>query len=312
MSSSAETRQRAAVFSRSRSDAAVEVEARNLHKSYRKGPVVVSVLRGAGLAVAKGEFLAIVGQSGSGKSTLLHLLGTLDAPDKGEIHFAGRRIDNLPPSARDALRNRQIGMIFQFYHLLPELTTLENVLTPAMIRYGVWSYLRRRGEHRAGGRIARNGRPGGAAETSPLRAFRRRNAARGDRPGADRPASTPLGGRADRQPRPGDGQGDHSHSPRLEPPAESHYSDGDSRSGRCGPGRPNRPPHRRPDRGVKGRVSGPLSLRERVRVRANPVESLLLRMVGWAERSEPHHYAAELCMVGLAALGPPYTNPATT
>ncbi len=98
--------------------------------------------------VAKGEFLAIVGQSGSGKSTLLHLLGTLDAPDKGQIQFAGRRIDNLPPSARDALRNRQIGMIFQFYHLLPELTTLENVLAPLMIRCGVWAYLRRRGEHR--------------------------------------------------------------------------------------------------------------------------------------------------------------------
>jgi len=81
MSSSAETRDRAAVFSRHGRAAAAEVEARDLYKSYRKGPVVVPVLRGAGLAVAKGEFLAIVGQSGSGKSTLLHLLGTLDAPD---------------------------------------------------------------------------------------------------------------------------------------------------------------------------------------------------------------------------------------
>ena len=89
------------------------------------------VLRGLSMSVRRGEFLAIVGQSGSGKSTLLHLLGTLDAPDQGEIHFDGRRIDNLPSAARDALRNRQFGMIFQFYHLLPELSTLENVLGPA-------------------------------------------------------------------------------------------------------------------------------------------------------------------------------------
>ena len=95
------------------------------------------------------RILAVVGQSGSGKSTLLHLLGTLDAPDRGEIHYAGQRIDNLPASVRDRLRNRQFGMIFQFYHLLPELSTLENVLAPLMISHGVLSYLRRRSEHRA-------------------------------------------------------------------------------------------------------------------------------------------------------------------
>jgi lipoprotein-releasing system ATP-binding protein len=121
----------------------------NLHKSYRKGPVEVPVLRGVSLGVREGEFLAIVGQSGSGKSTLLHLLCTLDAPDQGEIHYAGRRIDNLASSGRDALRNGQFGMIFQFYHLLPELTTLENVLSPLMIAQGVWGYWRRRREHRA-------------------------------------------------------------------------------------------------------------------------------------------------------------------
>jgi lipoprotein-releasing system ATP-binding protein len=79
----------------------------------------------------------------------LHLSGTLDAPDKGEIHYAGQRIDNLPVKARDALRNTQFGMIFQFYHLLPELTTLENILTPLMISHGVWNYLRHRRAHRA-------------------------------------------------------------------------------------------------------------------------------------------------------------------
>src|SRR6187549_3337418 len=95
--------------------------ARKLFKSYRKGKLEVPVLRGVDFSIRAGEFTAVIGQSGSGKSTLLHLLGTLDAPDKGEIHFEGRRIDNLPAGQRDALRNQQLGMIFQFYHLLPEL-----------------------------------------------------------------------------------------------------------------------------------------------------------------------------------------------
>jgi lipoprotein-releasing system ATP-binding protein len=120
----------------------------DLHKSYRKGSIEVPVLRGVSLSVRRGEFMAVVGQSGCGKSTLLHLLGTLDAPDRGEIHYAGQRIDNLRPRSRDALRNRLFGMIFQFYHLLPELNTLENVLTPLMIADGVWSYLRHRRRHR--------------------------------------------------------------------------------------------------------------------------------------------------------------------
>jgi lipoprotein-releasing system ATP-binding protein len=74
-------------------------------------------------------------------------LGTLDAPDAGEIHFEGNRIDNLAPRGRDVLRNKYFGMIFQFYHLLPELSTLENVLAPIMIRYGVFSYFRHKREH---------------------------------------------------------------------------------------------------------------------------------------------------------------------
>jgi lipoprotein-releasing system ATP-binding protein len=129
--------------------AATQLVARDLYKSYRKGAVEVPVLQGVDLHVRQGEFLAIVGQSGSGKSTLLHLLGTLDVPDKGEIHFDGRRIDNLPASDRDTLRNRRFGMIFQFYHLLPEMSTLENVLAPLMITHSTWSYWRGRKEHRA-------------------------------------------------------------------------------------------------------------------------------------------------------------------
>lgn len=120
------------------------LSARGLVKSYHKEKLAIPVLRGVDFQVREGEFVAVVGQSGSGKSTLLHLLATLDSPDEGEIHFAGNRIDNLPPASRDLVRNRCLGMIFQFYHLLPELTTLENVLTPCMIAENVWSYWRRR------------------------------------------------------------------------------------------------------------------------------------------------------------------------
>jgi lipoprotein-releasing system ATP-binding protein len=126
-----------------------QLEAVGLAKSYRKASVEIPVLKGVDLAVRRGEFLAIVGQSGSGKSTLLHLLGTLDSPDEGSVFFEGRRIDNLPAAGRDLLRNRRFGMIFQFYHLLPELTTLENVLAPLMIGKSVLGFLRNRTIYRS-------------------------------------------------------------------------------------------------------------------------------------------------------------------
>lgn len=125
-----------------------QLTAHDLTKSYRKGNLQIPVLRGVEMDVACGEFTAVVGQSGSGKSTLLHLLATLDKPDRGEVHFEGQRIDNLPALQRDRLRNKTLGMIFQFYHLLPELTTLENVLAPIMISDGVWRYWRHRQAHR--------------------------------------------------------------------------------------------------------------------------------------------------------------------
>lgn len=118
--------------------------ARDLFKSYQKGEVGIPVLQGINMSVYEGEFLSIVGQSGCGKSTLLHLLGTLDQPDGGEVHFDGHRIDNLPSRSRDLLRNRHFGMIFQFYHLLPELTTLQNVLAPAFISESTLGYWRKR------------------------------------------------------------------------------------------------------------------------------------------------------------------------
>jgi lipoprotein-releasing system ATP-binding protein len=125
--------------------------ATNLHKTYRKHAEKVHVLRGVDLDVHAGEFLSVVGHSGSGKTTMLHLLGTLDRPDEGEIRLDGARIDNLSSKRRDALRNRTFGMIFQFYHLLPELNTLENVLLPPMIEQSVIGWFGRRRElrHRA-------------------------------------------------------------------------------------------------------------------------------------------------------------------
>lgn len=127
----------------------VHLAAVDLHKSYFKGSIGIPVLRGADLTIRRGEMTAIIGSSGSGKSTLLHLLGTLDQPDRGEVRFDGNRIDNLPPRACDALRNTQFGLIFQFYHLLPELSALENVLAPRMIVDGALKYWRRKREHEA-------------------------------------------------------------------------------------------------------------------------------------------------------------------
>jgi lipoprotein-releasing system ATP-binding protein len=124
----------------------------NLHKAYRRHAITVPVLNGLDLDVHPGEFLSVVGASGSGKSTLLHLLGVLDRPDQGEIRLDAQRIDNQPARERDHLRNQTFGFIFQFYHLLPELTALENVLVPQMIARSVWDWfgqgraLRRRAE----------------------------------------------------------------------------------------------------------------------------------------------------------------------
>ncbi len=113
-------------------------------KSYRRKGVEVPVLKGVDLEIPDGGFTAIVGKSGSGKTTLLHLLGTLDSPDSGEIWYDNERIDNMPSRRKEKLRNQTIGMIFQFYHLLPELTALENVLVPQMVGHGMFSYLRNR------------------------------------------------------------------------------------------------------------------------------------------------------------------------
>jgi len=124
------------------------LRASGIYKSYQKDSLEVPVLRGVDLDVPHGKITAMVGRSGSGKSTLMHLLATLDRPDQGEIYFRGKRIDDAPRAQRDAFRNRDIGVIFQFYHLLPELSAVENVLAPMMIGQSTWQYFRHRKEAR--------------------------------------------------------------------------------------------------------------------------------------------------------------------
>ncbi len=123
---------------------ATHIAAVGVGKSYWKGRNEVPVLRGVDLEAEHGEMVAVVGASGSGKSTLLHILGLLDAPDAGAILVDSQRIDNRPDRHRDSMRNRLFGFIFQFYHLLPELTALENVMMPNLIRHGAWSYWKER------------------------------------------------------------------------------------------------------------------------------------------------------------------------
>lgn len=111
----------------------VVLSARGLRKSFRVGPERVEVLRGADLDVHEGEILAILGQSGSGKSTFLHVLGLLDRADAGTIELEGRDRASLSAGERASVRATALGFVFQFYHLLPELTALENVMLPSMI-----------------------------------------------------------------------------------------------------------------------------------------------------------------------------------
>src|SRR5476651_1338321 len=107
------------------------LSARALVKTYAMGRRTLEVLRGVDLDVARGEFLALRGASGAGKSTLLHLIGGLDSPNAGEIQFAGENLAAFSEGKLTNFRNRRVGFIFQAYHLLPELTALENVCLPA-------------------------------------------------------------------------------------------------------------------------------------------------------------------------------------
>jgi len=106
----------------------------DLHKSFVIGEQHLAVLKGINLTIERGELIAIVGASGAGKSTLLHILGLLDHPTKGSIHFNGQDLFQLSEPAQAEFRNRRIGFVFQFHHLLPEFTALENACMPALIQ----------------------------------------------------------------------------------------------------------------------------------------------------------------------------------
>ncbi len=106
------------------------IELKNIYKTYRMGKVEVKALQGISLAIAPGEFLAIMGPSGSGKSTLMHLMGLLDRPDSGEYYIGSRQVNRLTDEELSAVRNRLVGFVFQQFHLLPRMTALENAVLP--------------------------------------------------------------------------------------------------------------------------------------------------------------------------------------
>lgn len=110
------------------------LQANQLGRTYVQGDLSVEVLRDVSLNVSRGERIAIIGQSGSGKSTLLHLLGGLDTPTSGSVHVNGQDMSRLGQAMRGRLRNKAVGFVYQFHHLLPEFTAVENVSMPLLIR----------------------------------------------------------------------------------------------------------------------------------------------------------------------------------
>ncbi len=110
------------------------IKATNIHKTYKDADYILHVVKGVDLNIAQGEVVAIIGPSGAGKSTLMHIMGALDEPSQGKVIFDGKDIYSLNDKERALIRNSQMGFVFQAYHLLPELTALENVILPAMVK----------------------------------------------------------------------------------------------------------------------------------------------------------------------------------
>jgi len=135
------------------------LSAEGLFKSYKMGATKVEVLKGVDLAVKRGEFTAIIGASGSGKSTLLHILGALDKSDNGVVKFEGKDLGGWSGRELNRFRNKMVGFVFQFYHLLDELSVLENVFLPTMASRSVlgWFRCRSRAKKRAGELLERFG-----------------------------------------------------------------------------------------------------------------------------------------------------------
>lgn len=137
----------------------VLLRAEGIHKSYRAGARRIPVLRGVDLSVLEGEILALVGASGAGKSTLLHVLGLLDRADEGTVFYRGVPVSRLSAARKARIRHREIGFVFQFYHLIPELDALQNVCLGAMMLESVagWLGVRRKMRRRAEALLARMG-----------------------------------------------------------------------------------------------------------------------------------------------------------
>ena len=135
------------------------IKVQNITKSYKMGKTRLEVLRGIDLTIKKGEFVAVIGASGSGKSTLLHILGALDKPDGGSVHYQDQRLDRLRWGKLNHYRNKVVGFVFQFYHLLDELTVLENAMAPAMASVSTvrWPALKPKVQERAYGLLERFG-----------------------------------------------------------------------------------------------------------------------------------------------------------